>query len=187
MAIGVCVGHEQVQVGHKGGRCPECGKTLQNSRLLYPIKKKDYAKDPPIRTSWSDLRIHLKDAFMFTIFGYGVPASDVEAIALLKEGWGCREDRRMEQIQIIDVLPEECLCKRWDDFIESHHYNTYTDFYSCHIARYARRSCDACFGAVVCRVPVEEAAISRDVGWQELDDWLAPLLEAENASNARKC
>lgn len=181
----MCVKHQVVQISHKGRRCRKCGKVLQNNRLLYPVSRKDYNADLSIKSGWSDLRRLLGDAFMFTIFGYSAPSSDVEAVALLKEGWGDREQRRMEEIEVIDILAEDRLREKWDDFILSHHYSTHTSFYSSLIAKCARRSCDACFNAVVNCVPWDEQPIPKDAGWEELDKWLGPLLEAENDFNMR--
>lgn len=47
-----------------------------------------------------------------TIFGYGAPVSDVEAVTLLNKAWGMPDDRVMEQFEIIDITPEEVLRKR---------------------------------------------------------------------------
>jgi hypothetical protein len=179
-AVGACISREKVQISHKGGRCRKCGERLRDSRLLYPVGKKDYNADPLIKSGWTDLRQLLQDAFMFTIFGYSAPSSDVEAAALLKEGWGDREQRAMEEIEIIDVLPEDLLRGRWDNFILSHHYSAHSSFYSSLIAQCPRRSCDACFNAVVNCIPWEERPIPKGESWAQLDEWLSPFLEAEN-------
>ncbi len=184
-AVGFCKNHEKVQISHKGHRCPKCGSELQKSKLLYPIRQKNYNTDPFIKSSWGDIEILLQNAFMFTIFGYGAPLSDTEAVNLLQNGWGQPGQRNMEQIEIIDVLEENILCDRWDGFIESHHYSTHSDFYSSLIAKCSRRSCDACFGAVIDCIPWEEHPIPKDMGWEELDEWLKPLLAAENEAGLR--
>jgi hypothetical protein len=185
-AIGACTHHDKVQISHRGCACRKCGRLLEDSRLLYPIGRKDYNSQPLIQTSWNDLRMSLKSAFMLTVFGYGAPASDVEAVSLLKEGWGDREQRQMEEIEIIDVLVEDQVRQRWDDFILSHHYSVHKDFYSCLITKCPRRSCDACFNAVVECVPWDEQPIPKDACWQEISGWLTPLLEEENRFNMRK-
>ncbi|QEK51418.1 hypothetical protein FYC62_06870 [Pedobacter aquae] len=46
-----------------------------------------------------------------TIFGYGAPISDIEAVNLLNHAWGTPDDRSMEQFEIIDVLPQERIAK----------------------------------------------------------------------------
>jgi len=180
-AVGICVKHEKVQIGRKWGICGECGERLERPKLLFPIKQKDYNADIFIKNSWHDVKLFLQDAFMFTIFGYGAPSSDVEAIKLLREGWGNRYQRSMEEIEVIDILDENILCERWDKFIHSHHYSTHKDFYSSSIAKFGRRSCDAQFDRVVHCIPLEEHSIPRHAVWGELDEWLKPLLEEEKA------
>jgi hypothetical protein len=39
---------------------------------------------------------------MVTIFGYGAPKSDTEAVDLMKAAWGKVSDRNLEQVEIID-------------------------------------------------------------------------------------
>lgn len=178
-AVGVCTNHKEIQISTKGFHCKKCYKKLEKSKLLYPIRQKDYNSDPFIKSSWNDVKICLEDAFMFTIFGYSAPSSDVEAIRLLQEGWGNKYQKSMEEIEVVDILDEGILCERWGTFIHSHHYSTHNDFYSSLIAKRSRRSCDACFLAVMWSIPWEEHPIPRDATWEELDEWLKPFLEAE--------
>lgn len=180
-AVGICAKHEKVQIGRKWGICGKCGERLERPKLLFPIKQKDYNADIFIKSSWHDVKLFLQDAFMFTIFGYGAPSSDVEAIKLLREGWGDRYQRSMEEIEVIDILEENVLCERWDKFIHSHHYSTHKDFYLSSIAKFGRRSCDAQFDRVVNCIPLEEHSIPRHPSWGEFDEWLKLLLEEEKA------
>jgi hypothetical protein len=183
-AIGVCTEHKLIGLGHRYNACPQCRKPLNDCRLLYPIKRKNYDQDSYIVKAWELLRSYLADAFMFTIFGYGAPASDVEAIDLLQKAWGDREKRRMEEIEIIDIMDENTLLERWDDFILSHHFKVHNTFYSSMIAKCSRRSCDDCFNAVVDCIFWDEHPIPRNATWDELDEWLRPYLEVENKTKA---
>lgn len=63
---------------------------------------------------------------MVTIFGYSAPKSDVEAIAMLKKAWGAVEDRKFEEIEIVDLCDEDEVIKSWDDFIYTNHYSYQT-------------------------------------------------------------
>lgn len=179
-AIGICTEHEKIQISHRGGICSKCRKPLGKSKLLYPIRNKDYNTDKFIKSSWDEVKSCLENAYMFTIFGYSAPSSDVEAIKLLSEGWGNKYQRSMEQIEIIDVLDEDILSKRWDIFIHTHHYDTHKDFYSSMIGKCSRRSTDASFGANFNAIFWEEYPIPKDASWEELDEWLKPYIEAEN-------
>lgn len=81
VAVGYC-SSDRIK-GPVESRCPKCGRPFTRSRLLYPIKQKDYTSDPFIRSEWKGLQSALRHAYVFTIFGYSAPESDVEAIALL--------------------------------------------------------------------------------------------------------
>jgi hypothetical protein len=179
-AIGVCTKHEKIQISHKGRTCPKCRMPLDRSKLLYPIGKKDYSSDPYIESSWNGVKSCLENAYMFTIFGYSAPSSDVEAVRLLSEGWGDKYQRSMEQIEVIDIVDENALRKRWDRFIHTHHYDTHNDFYSSLICKCSRRSADACFDANYNGIDWEEHPIPKDASWDELDDWLNSYIEVEN-------
>lgn len=185
-AIGICMKHEKIQIGHKWGVCSKCGERREKAKLIFPIKRKDYNTDPFIESSWKDVRCYLQNAFMFTIFGYGAPSSDVEAIKLLQEGWGDKYQRSMREIEVIDILDEDILRERWDKFIYSHYYATYKDFYSSSIAKFGRRSCDVQFDRIVDMIPLEECPIPISADWCELDEWLKPLLEEEIAKSKKQ-
>jgi hypothetical protein len=184
-AIGVCTKHEKIQVSHKLSVCSKCGMFLGKSRLLYPIGKKDYNSDPYIKSSWNCVKYCLKSAYMFTVFGYGAPSSDVEAVNLLRDAYGDKYKREMEQNEFIDVVDEDALVNRWDSFIHTHHYGTQNDFYLSMIGKCSRRSTDASFGANYNCVFWEEHPIPKDASWNELDEWLKPYLEVENKAKQR--
>jgi len=179
-AIGVCTEHENVQISHKDSLCSKCKMPLSKSKLLYPIDKKDYNADPFIESSWDRVKSCLESAYMFTIFGYGAPSSDIEAVDLLSKGWGGKYKRSMEQIEVIDTVDEDALCERWDRFIHTHHYDTHNDFYSSMIGKCSRRSADASFGANYDCIEWEEYPIPKDASWDQLDEWIKPYIEEEN-------
>jgi len=178
-AIGVCTKHEKIQISHKG-LCSKCRMPLGRCKLLYPIGKKDYNSDPYIKSSWNAVKSCLESAYMFTIFGYGAPSSDVEAVDLLSEAWGDKYKRNMEQIGVVDILDENALCKRWDRFIHTHHYDAHSDFYSSMIGNCSRRSADASFNANYNCIAWDEYPIPKNASWDELDEWLKPYIEVEN-------
>lgn len=179
-AIGICTNHEKIQIGYRGQTCSKCGNRSEKSRLLYPIGQKDYNSDKFIQNSWNIMKDVLNSAYMFTVFGYGAPTSDVEAVSLLSEGWGDKNERIMEQIEVIDVVDEDTLRNRWDRFILSHHYDTHDSFYNSMIGKCSRRSADASFGANFNCIAWEEHPIPKDASWEELDHWLKPYIEQEN-------
>lgn len=142
VAVGYC--EKDNAIGKIGAFC-KCGEPLQGIELLYPIKNKDYHKNAAIFKSWKTLQNALEVAYMVTIFGYSAPKSDVEAISMLKKAWGNIAKRKMEEIEIVDLRPEEEVIESWQEFIYSHHYSYHNDFFDTTLGRFPRRSCEAMF------------------------------------------
>lgn len=89
VAVGIC--HDCGLKLHAHTPCPKCGEMSEQSRILYPVTEKNYTNDPFIEKEWGAFRHYLKQGYIFTIFGYGAPVSDVEAVKLLSEAWGSPE------------------------------------------------------------------------------------------------
>lgn len=147
VAIGYCQEHRKK--GSRQASCSVCKKQLTPSRLLYPIKEKNYAGDPFISTEWSTLEHYLKNAFLLTVFGYGAPASDVAAIDLMKGAWGPSSKRELEQTEIIDVKEEDELTANWEPFIHTHHYDITHSFDDSWLAKHPRRSVEAAWKQIM--------------------------------------
>jgi len=180
VSIGYCL--TDMKKGLIGRRCSVCSKQYSPSKLLYPIKKKDYSLDSFIQGEWKALRMYLEDAYMLTIFGYSAPQSDVEAIELMKGAWGDKYQRDIEQIEIIDIKDEEELRDTWKDFIHTHHYSVTNDFYKSSIALFPRRTCEAEWNYSMPEKPefYPQNPIPGNLGFEELWKWYGPLLQAEN-------
>lgn len=121
------------------------GKTVLPMKLLYPTGKKDYNSDIAIAKSWREFKTDLQSAYMFTIFGYSAPKSDVEALKMMKKAWGRVEDRNLEEIEIIDIRSEDDIINSWSDFIHTHHYSCHNSFFDSSLAKFPRRTCEATF------------------------------------------
>ena len=143
VAVGYCA--DDNIMGNVGMVC-RCGKRLKPTTLLFPIKNKDYSSDVAISKSWKTLKNALERAYMVTIFGYSAPSSDAEAVAMLKQAWGSVDERKMEEIELIDIRDEETVIESWNQFIHTHHYYFHTSFFDTTLARCPRRSCEATFG-----------------------------------------
>jgi hypothetical protein len=167
--------------------CQSCGGLRQPSRLLFPTKRKNYADDPILKKQWDGLRLVLKRAFVLTIFGYGAPASDVEAVELLKDAWGEARTRNLEEIEIIDIKSDEELRRTWSPFIHTHHYRTTDDYYKSFIANHPRRTCEAMFAEVIGNEKgplfIKGNPVPRELELAELREWVRPLLEAEGRAS----
>ncbi|MEO7932963.1 MAG: hypothetical protein ABIT76_07385 [Chthoniobacterales bacterium] len=160
--------------------CKKCGSTLIPSPLLYPIQNKDYTLDPAIAAHWRTLDHALKNAWTLTIFGYGAPHTDVEAIRLMKSAWGNVAERELEETEIIDVRSEKELVDTWSPFIHTHHYRTALDFYDSLLAKHPRRTCEALWACLMDCQFLDQIDFPKAADFPELYSYLLPRLEAEN-------
>jgi hypothetical protein len=161
------------------GNCPDCGKSFVSTKLLYPIKIKDYTSNDFIAAQWKNARQFLADAFTLTIFGYGAPNSDVEAINIMKTAWHQRGDRPVEHVEIIDVKPHSVLYETWEPFIPYSHYKCRTSFYESWIANYPRRSGEALWAPTVEGRAAQQFGIPKDLEFDDLYNWLDPIAQYE--------
>lgn len=105
---------------------------------------KNYGADQFIASAWDAAKWFLGNAFALTIFGYGAPASDVEAVDLMRTAWNT--DRKIiERVEIIDKKSADLLYETWRPFVSYHHYDCRSCFYQSYIANYPRRSCEALY------------------------------------------
>ena len=156
-----------------------CGCELKPMPLLYPTGNKDYSGTPTIREYWNIVSEYLTQANSFTIFGYGGPASDKDAIDLFSKAWGDPEDRSMEQIEIIDTKDEDELIKTWGQFIHEQHYDVHRDYFKSTIALFPRRVSEAYFGRFNLNIWLEDHKIENCLEFSELKKRFKEILEAE--------
>lgn len=144
--VAKCLAHAD-QVGIDGTRCPKCGNVMQDTPLLYPVEKKDYASDPFIASEWAVASEAFANGMILTIFGYGAPTSDEEAKQRLKTAWTALSKREIEHVEVIDKpnADVEVLEKRWRAFTPTHHFRFIDDFGVSHIARWPRRASESWF------------------------------------------
>ncbi len=109
----------------------------------------------------------------------------MEAVSLLRDGWG--EERRLGNIEIIDIRPEAELRPVWESFIKhvpSAHFVVWKKFYSGWFAHHPRRSGEAFWNTRMQADPPHERPIPEKADWDALRDWVAPLLEQEASQAA---
>jgi hypothetical protein len=168
--------------GLVGRNCSKCGRPFEPSPLLFPVENKNYQDGGMIEREWAAVQALLKECFWFTIFGYSAPVTDVEAVELLKEGWGEVVTRDMEQTELI-VRPgsdEEALRDKWDPFIHTHHYEVHEDFYESWLANHPRRSGEAFWNQYFEAAFISDNPIPQGIGaLDELAAWFQPLFDAE--------
>lgn len=184
VTIGYC--EKDHTLGVNGNTCTKCGRKFVSSKILYPIQNKNYHKDKFISGQWKELIYLMNHAFMLTIFGYGAPISDVSAVELLKQAWGDKVKRSMEQTEIIDVRNSDDLRITWKPFMHTHHYEIHNDFYNSWIANHPRRTGEAYLNQYYKAKFIENNPIPRSVPFPELWGWLDKLHEVEAKYNQQK-
>lgn len=180
VAVGYCP-NDNIK-GWVKSKCSKCGNGLTPTKLLYPIRQKGYSQDSFIKAEWETFKGALSSAYILTIFGYGAPQSDVEAIELMKGAWGDKYQRNIEQIEIIDIKGEEELRDTWKNFIHTHHYSVTNDFYKSSLALFPRRTCEAEWNYSMPKKLAfyPQNPIPRNLEFEDLWEWYSPLIEAEN-------
>lgn len=173
---GYCPEHEER--GAIDARCNICRNLFTPSRLLFPVTKKDYTNDLYIKNEWEAVKRALENSFMLTIFGYGAPSTDIEAIKLLRNSWN-RKERKMEQVEVIDIKSEDDIRDTWDDFIFSHHYEHYPSFYDSWVPNHPRRTFEAYYNTYLEGKWVESNPIPQDASFEHLWQWFEELIKVE--------
>lgn len=166
--------------GELGRKCSMCNIMFKPTKLLYPIKDKNYISDSYIASQWQSLMAGLKGALLLTIFGYGAPNSDAAAIDLMSKAWGTPKERWLEQIEMIDKKSEKELNETWDRFIHTHHYHVSSDFFKSILAMHPRRSVEAHWQSSMMARFREENWVPRVKSLPELWEWFDTLIEVEN-------
>lgn len=179
VALSYCDLHKPMKVQRAGPPCRCCGGTTTATRLLYPVTQKKYNVDPYSAAGWHDVQMTLKNAYLLTIFGYGAPSTDVEAVSLLKQAWGDPTTRQFEEIEIIDIRNEDDLHTTWEPFIHTHHYEIHQSFNDSLIARFPRRSCEGFWNMSMQCINEKDYRAPRNLDFPDLWAWHQQLIEAE--------
>jgi hypothetical protein len=184
VAVGYC--SDDNMIGNAGMPCV-CGKPFKPIKLLFPIKKKDYSGDVAIAKSWKQLNNALKVAYMVTIFGYSAPTSDAEAVSMLKQAWGAVEDRKLEEIEIVDIRKEEDVLESWSQFIHTHHYSYHTSFFDTTLAKCPRRSCEATFDRLMNCIWLDGSkGFKNGMSFSDINKMTSALIVEEEQNNGKK-
>ena len=180
--IGSC--DEHARMGLIGQRCDGCGAQYVPSRLLYPVKHKNYQDGSFIEAEWATAKQSLHASSIFTVFGYSAPTTDVEAIELLTEAWGDVEtDRALDQVEIINRpgADHDALRSTWDPFIHTHHYDIFEKFEDSWIAQHPRRTMEAFVHQYLEAQFIENNPVPMDLPeLKDLIDWFGDLFDAED-------
>lgn len=181
VALGQCDADEQI--GPRDSKCPRCGSQLVPLKLLYPIRKKNYAQQSfGIRAAWDGLRGALSDAYLFTVFGYSAPTTDVEAIELMRSVWDKAYARDLADVELITKDNRADAKRRWDKFIVRDHCKVRDALGDTEISRFPRRSCEQFADASLGNRPWSEDPLPKTSNLRRLQDWIKPLVDQERRS-----
>ena len=157
--------------------CEICKKPLTPTKLLYPIKKKNYLKSKITKTNWKRLSSHLDHAFMLTIFGYSGPKTDEEAINMINEHWTA--ERFLDDTNFITNQSEDNTYLHWKDFIGEKHFQIYNNFYESELSKYPRRTLENSWVNNAEAMFTEMNPIPQEFNFTDLWNWCRQFTEAE--------
>lgn len=184
VSIGVC---EKDRVSGVNGKiCSQCKLSLSPSKLLYPVKHKDYNSDSFIKGEWDALRTYLNYGYFLTVFGYSAPKTDVEARSLMLEVWEDNKSLELAEVEVIDIRPKAEVEDSWSEFFFSHHYIVVDDIFESYLFTHPRRSCDAFSSATLMCAPWHDNPYPKFEKLSELQEWVDPLIEEERRYDNEK-
>lgn len=163
-----------------GTPCPTCGRRGRSLPLLYPTARKNYSSDPGIADAWVAAAEYLSECLTLTIFGYGAPSSDIDAVSLLKNAWLSRSERKLEHVQIINIEDSSALYERWRDFTPTGHMDVVEDFRDSRIALWPRRSVQALLLAMSTGLPAQQFPTPRTTELSDLQSFIRSVASHED-------
>jgi hypothetical protein len=158
--------------------CNECKELLQPTKLLYPVKQKNYQADEFIHGEWENLRLHIQHAYLVSVFGYSAPVTDVEAKKLMLEVWKKNTTKSLGALNIIDVKSETEVKENWKDF-EAWSMSVGESVWNTYLFIHPRRSCDAFAMATLQQSPWADNHCPKFETLEELQKWMIPLISEE--------
>ena len=175
--VGICM--KDKKFGFINCKCSICNNFFSPVGLLYPVKRKDYSQNPFIKEQWDIIQASLKEAYIFTVFGYGAPDTDVAAVNLLKTAW--KSNRLIEQyeVEIINTDSYDILERKWSPFIFKEHRSIHSSITQSQLWFYPRRSCEAFVKSHLMNRPWKFNKFPEFKELSDLHMWLKPLLEEE--------
>lgn len=93
--------------GYANCLCLNCFKELEPMPLLFPIGKKNYNSKPVIVNELKLAKSMLSKAAGITVYGYGAPVTDIEAVGLMKSANNISNMRDIAPFTIINLQKEK--------------------------------------------------------------------------------
>lgn len=183
------------QYGPTKINCPKCGKPFTKSPLLYPVSHKDYASNIFIKDQWNVFKDYMSRTAILTIYGYGAPESDNDAIEILKTAFTHYPVlHNFDSMEIIDKPGSDhsYIYDTWKNFINvvKGYVSIYDSIYESTIAKYPRRSVEVQYYRSMRGNWNAGSSIKFDgtESWGDIENKIAPLKrdEVENKNGKLK-
>ena len=175
--VGLC--YDCKVKGYANCLCPRCFKKLEKMPLLYPIGKKDYYSKPIIRNEWRRARDVLSRAAGITVYGYGAPVTDVEAVELMKTANKISHMKDIAPFTIINLPKNETeQRKKWAEFYDVKMVYYCNRFEDTMLWKNPRVSLETLFDAILQQHPRNsEKPFKKFASLKELQDFVNTITE----------
>jgi hypothetical protein len=147
--------------------------------LLYPIGKKDYNSKPIIVNEWNLAKSVLSRAAGITVYGYGAPVTDVEAVELMKSANHLSQMKDIAPFTIINLAKNEGeQRKKWSEFYDVKMFLYCNKFEETMLWKNPRVSLEALFDAILQQQPRSEEKSFREFSTlTELQEFVKTITE----------
>lgn len=175
--VGLC--YDCKNKGYANCLCPNCFKELEQMPLLYPIGKKDYNSMSIIKNEWNIAKDVLSRAAGITVYGYGAPVTDIEAVELMKSASSISQMKDIAPFTIINLASnEEEQRKKWSDFYDVKMMLYCNSFEETILWNNPRVSLETLFDSILKGQPrTEEKPFKKYSTLKELQDFVKTITE----------
>lgn len=175
--VGLC--HDCKVKGYANCLCPNCFKELEQMPLLYPIGKKNYNSKSIIQNEWSRARKVLSKAAGITVYGYGAPVTDTEAVELMKTANSISQMKDIAPFTIINLAENEKeQRKKWAEFYDVRMMLYCNNFEETMLWNNPRVSLETLFDAILQQQPRNiEKPFKKFKTLKELQDFVKTITE----------
>ena len=152
VAVGLC--YNCLTKGYVKEHCFNCGNSFEKMPLLFPVKKKNYYDGSIIENEWNEAKIALSNACGLTIFGYGVPETDNEALELIKTSFEESQIKEIAPLTIINLDNEkQNQIDKWSSIISMRVFQYCSHFNESILWKWPRVSLETLFDAILQQQP----------------------------------
>lgn len=165
--------------GYANCLCSKCFKEFEQMPLLYPIGKKDYNGKPIIVNEWNLAKSVLSRAAGITVYGYGAPVTDIEAVELMKSASHLSQMKDIAPFTIINLAKnEDEQRKKWSDFYDVKMFLYCNKFEETMLWRNPRVSLETLFDAILQQHPrSEDKSFRKFSTLTELQEFIKTITE----------